>query len=567
MPFDDLRQWIAALDRAGELKRIHTEVDPILEVAEITDRVSKSVGSTTNRVGTGASPVRPTAAAQRGGSALLFQNIKGYPSSQLLINQFGSETRMKLALGVTSFDEFAERMRVFIDLKSPQGFLDKLKMLPLLAEAGKFFPRTVPTGPCKEVIERDGFSLTNFPILQCWPLDAGRFITLPCVITRDPKSGKRNVGMYRMQVYDGQTAGMHWQRQKVGAEHYREALRRAAQDDESSPGAARPGVSAPASLPRTESSGTARAEFARQAVDIMARSSGGSVLADADRPSGRMEVAVAIGTDPAVTFSAIVPAPPDIEEYLIAGFLRGAPVDLVKCESVDLEVPASSEIVLEGYVNLDELRNEGPFGDHTGFYSLEDLYPVFHLTCVTHRKDPIYATTIVGKPPQEDAYMGKAVERIFLPLMKLTIPELVDVNLPIEGVFHNLMIVSIKKSYPGQARKVMNAIWSLGQAMFTKCIIVVDEDVDVQDVADVTLKVLNNIDPERDIQFTLGPVDSLDHASRMPNYGSKMGIDATRKWASEGFSRPWPDQIVMDSKTKALVDSKWKALAKELGIE
>jgi 4-hydroxy-3-polyprenylbenzoate decarboxylase len=298
---------------------------------------------------------------------------------------------------------------------------------------------------------------------------------------------------------------------------------------------------------------------------MMARTSGGQVLSG--NPTGKMEVAVAIGTDPAVTFSAIVPAPPDVEEYLIAGFLRAAPVELVKCETVDLEVPASSEIVLEGYVNLDELRTEGPFGDHTGFYSLEDLYPVFHVQCVTHRKDPIYATTIVGKPPMEDAYMGKAVERVFLPLMRLTIPELIDINLPIEGVFHNLMIVSIRKSYPGQARKVMNAIWSLGQAMFTKVIIVVDEDVDVQDLADVTLKVLNHIDPERDIQFTLGPVDSLDHASRLANYGSKMGIDATRKWPTEGFTRPWPDEIVMDAKTKALVDGKWKALAKELGIE
>src|ERR1017187_5472571 len=272
-------------------------------------------------------------------------------------------------------------------------------------------------------------------------------------------------------------------------------------------------------------------------------------------------------TPPAVPFSAIVPAPPDVEEYLIAGFLRAAPVELVKCETVDLEVPASSEIVLEGYVNLDELRTEGPFGDHTGFYSLADLYPVFHLTCITHRKDPIYATTIVGKPPMEDAYMGKAVERVFLPLMRLTIPELIDINLPIEGVFHNLMIVSIRKSYPGQARKVMNAIWSLGQAMFTKVIIVVDEDVDVQNIPDVTLKVLNHIDPERDIQFPLGPIDSLDHASRLANYGSKMGIDATRKWPTEGFTRPWPDEIVMDAKTKALVDSKWKALAKELGID
>jgi 4-hydroxy-3-polyprenylbenzoate decarboxylase len=531
LPYDDLRQWIAALERAGELRRVQTEVDPILEIAEITDRVSK--GGLRPFAGEGT-----RATHSQDNPALLFQNVKGLPGAQVFINQFGSEARMKLAMGVRSLDEFADRIRMFMDVKSPQGFLDKLKMLPLLTEAAKFFPKTVATGPCKEVIKRDNFSLLDFPVLQCWPKDAGRFITLPCVTTRDPKSGKRNLGMYRMQIFDERTTGMHWQRQKIGAEHYREAMRRASAD-----------ASASAS------------------VDIMARSSGGSVLAEGDRPSGRMEVAVAIGTDPAVTFSAIVPAPPEVEEYLIAGFLRGAPVELVKCETIDLEVPATSEIVLEGYVNLDELRTEGPFGDHTGFYSLEDLYPVFHVTCVTHRKDPIYATTIVGKPPQEDAYMGKAVERIFLPLMKLTIPELVDINLPIEGVFHNLMIVSIRKSYPGQARKVMNAVWSLGQAMFTKCIVVVDEDVDVQDLADVTLKVFNHIDPERDIQFTLGPVDSLDHASRLPNFGSKMGIDATRKWASEGFTRPWPDEIVMDATTKAAVDAKCKALAKELGID
>jgi 4-hydroxy-3-polyprenylbenzoate decarboxylase len=538
LPFDDLRQWIAALDRAGELKRIKSEADPILEIAEITDRVSKSK------------------TGKPGGPALLFQNIKGYPNSQLLINQFGSESRMKLALGVDSFDEFADRIRVFMDLKSPQGFLDKLKMLPLLTEAGKFFPRTVPTGPCKEVIKRDNFSLLDFPILQCWPKDAGRFITLPCVVTRDPTSGKRNVGMYRLQVYDKSTLGAHWQRQKVAAEHYRQALRNAG--------------SKPADT-TTKEGAPPFAAFAKggnsAAVDLMARTNGGQVVSQKNHPKGRMEVAVAIGTDPAVTFSAIVPAPPDVEEYLIAGFLRAAPVELVKCETVDLEVPAASEIVLEGYVNLDELRTEGPFGDHTGFYSLADLYPVFHVQCITHRKDPIYATTIVGKPPMEDAYMGKAVERVFLPLMRLTIPELIDINLPIEGVFHNLMIVSIRKSYPGQARKVMNAIWSLGQAMFTKVIIVVDEDVDVQNLADVTLKVLNHIDPERDIQFTLGPIDSLDHASRLANYGSKMGIDATRKWPTEGFTRPWPDEIIMDAKTKALVDSKWKALAKELGID
>jgi 4-hydroxy-3-polyprenylbenzoate decarboxylase len=437
-------------------------------------------------------------------------------------------------------------------------------MLPMLAEMGKFFPKTVPTGPCKEVIKRDSFSLLDFPILQCWPKDAGRFITLPCVITRDPRTGKRNVGMYRMQVYDERTTGMHWQRQKVAAEHYRDAIRQAATtsraDSNTSTGA--PPAGGPP-YPRTLREGG----LATTAVDIMARSSGGSVLPEGDRPAGKMEVAVAIGTEPALTFCAIVPAPPEVEEFLIAGFLRQKPVELVKCETVDLEVPADAEIILEGYVNLDELRAEGPFGDHTGFYSLEDLYPVFHVTCITHRKDPIYATTIVGKPPMEDGWMGKAVERIFLPLMKLTIPELVDINLPLEGVFHNLMIVSIRKSYPGQARKVMNAIWSLGQAMFTKCILIVDEDVDVHNLGEVTLKVLNNIDPERDIQFTLGPIDSLDHASRLPNYGSKMGIDATRKWTTEGFTRPWPDEILMDSKTKTQVDAKWKSLAKDLGIE
>jgi 4-hydroxy-3-polyprenylbenzoate decarboxylase len=527
LAYDDLRDWIKALDRAGELTRIRTEADPILEVTEITDRVSKSRDHN----------------GRLGGKALLFENLMGYPGQKLLINQFGSANRMRMALVVDSLDEIAERIRGFLDVKSPQGFLDKVKMLPMLAEMGKFFPQVVPSGPCKQVIKRDKFSLLDLPILKCWPQDAGRFITLPCVITRDPKTGKRNVGMYRMQIYDERTTGMHWQRQKVAAEHYRERLRQGVLND-----------------------GVVGAR-ARAAVDIMARSSGGAMLASGDRPSGRMDVAVAIGTEPAVTFCAIVPAPPDVEEFIIAGFLRQKPVQLVKCETVDLEVPAESEIVLEGYVNLDELRTEGPFGDHTGFYSLEDEYPVLHVTCITHRKDPIYATTVVGKPPQEDAWMGKAVERIFLPLMRLTIPELVDVNLPIEGVFHNLMIVSIRKSYPGQARKVMNAIWSLGQAMFTKCIVVVDEDVNVQDIRDVTLKALNNIDPERDIQFTLGPVDSLDHAARLVNYGSKMGIDATRKWSTEGFTRPWPDEILMDRKTRAQVDSKWKALAKELGVD
>ena len=547
MAYTDLREWIAALERAGELKRIRAEVDPILEIAEITDRVSKGAAKKYGRPG---------------GPALLFENVKGANGVPVLINQFGSEKRMKMALEVDGLDEVAERIRQLLNMKSPEGFLEKLKMLPMLADMGKFFPRTVTTGPCKEVIRKKDFSLLDFPVLQCWPQDGGRFITLPCVITRDPRTGKRNIGMYRVQVYDATTAGMHWQRQKVAAEHYRDMLRMAGAPKGApflAPGAPPFASSAKGGSEKAEDN----VALSRRAVDIMARSASGSVLAQGEKPEGRLEVAVAIGTDPALTFSAIVPAPPEVEEFIIAGFLRQKPVELVKCETVDLEVPANAEIVLEGYVKLDELRTEGPFGDHTGFYSLADEYPVFHVTCVTHRKNPIYATTIVGKPPMEDAFMGKAVERIFLPLMKLTLPEIVDVNLPVEGVFHNLMIVSIRKSYAGHARKVMNGIWSLGQAMFTKCVVVVDEDVNVQDIGEVVLKVFNNIDPERDIQFTLGPVDSLDHASRLPNFGSKMGIDATRKWPAEGFTRPWPDEILMDDQTKAKVDQRWK----ELGIE
>jgi 4-hydroxy-3-polyprenylbenzoate decarboxylase len=458
-----------------------------------------------------------------------------------------------MALGVDSLDEIASRITGLLNLKAPEGFLDKLKMLPQLGELTSAFPKTVSAknAPCKEVIRRDNFDLNDFPILKCWPHDGGRFITLPCVVTRDPGrgggSGKRNIGMYRMQVYDGQTTGMHWQRQKVAAEHYREALRAAASSAaDTNPGTARV---------------AAMAESAGGAVSIPDGPIGGlPQVALGNLKGSRLEVAVAIGTDPATTFSAVVPAPPEVEEFLIAGFLRGKPVEIVKCETVDLEVPAHAEIVLEGYVELGELRTEGPFGDHTGFYTMTDEYPVFHLTGITHRKDPIYAATIVGKPPMEDAWMGKAVERIFLPAMKMQIPELVDINLPVEGVFHNLMLVSIRKSYPGQARKVMSAIWGLGQAMFTKCIVVVDEDCDVQNVGEVVLRVANNIDPERDIQFTLGPVDSLDHASRLPNYGSKMGIDATRKWKAEGFERPWPAMIEMDSTTKARVDALWAKL-------
>jgi 4-hydroxy-3-polyprenylbenzoate decarboxylase len=352
------------------------------------------------------------------------------------------------------------------------------------------------------VVRRTGFSLFDYPILQCWPQDGGRFITLPLVFSKNPDTGKRNCGVYRMQVFDERTTGMHWQTHKQGAEHYRRLLHE----------------------------GRAK----------------------------RMDVAVAVGADPATIFSAVLPLPPDIDEMLFAGFLRGKPVEMVKCETSDLEVPAEAEIVLEGYLELGELRREGPFGDHTGFYSLEDDYPVFHLTCITQRKKPIYSATIVGPPPMEDFYMGQAIERIFLPLMRLQLPEIRDISMPAEGVFHNLMLVAMRKSYPGHARKVMHAIWGMGQAMFTKCIVVVDEEVDVQNVREVAWKALNNIDPQRDIEFAMGPVDSLDHSSRLPNYGSKMGVDATRKWPQEGFARPWPEVIRMSPEVRARVDELWK---------
>ncbi len=543
MPYQDLREWIKAMDRAGELNRIHEEVDPILEMTEITDRASKA----------GKRGGKP------GGPALLFENVKGYPGARVLMNQFGSEDRMKLALNVDSLDEIAGRIRALLEQKSPEGLMDKLKLLPKLAEFGKFFPKMIPAkqAACKEVIKigkrGDTINVLEFPVLQCWPLDGGRYITLPCVVTRDPKTGKRNVGMYRVQVYDGQTTGMHWQRQKNAAEQLRDRLRAQVGD-----------VAAQVAHMARTAGGTvaAPAGISKAAAPVSIRGKGPAVpsVTSTRQLADRLEVAVAIGTDPATTFSAIVPAPPEVEEYIIAGFLRQKPLELVQCETVDLQVPAHAEIILEGYVKLDELRTEGPFGDHTGFYTMEDEYPVFHITAITHRKNPIYAATIVGKPPMEDAWMGKAVERIFLPLMKLTLPEIVDINLPAEGVFHNLMIVSIRKSYAGHARKVMNGIWALGQAMFTKCIVVVDEDCDVQDLGEVVLRTANNIDPERDIQFTLGPVDSLDHASRLPNFGSKMGIDATQKWAAEGFNRVWPAMIDMDGKTKARVDEIWKKL-------
>jgi len=478
MAYSDLRDFIAALEKKHELRRIPFEVDPYLEITEFADRAVKN-----------------------GGPALLFERPKG-SNIPVLINSFASARKMEIALEVDSVEEVARRISEYLEMRMPEGLLGKLKMLPKLAEMGAFFPKIVSNGASKEVIRREKFSLNEYPILHCWPQDGGRFITLPMVFSKNPDTGKRNCGCYRLQVYDERTTGMHWQTHKQGAEHYRRMLK--------------------------------------------------------EGKHKRMDVAVAIGSDPATMYSAILPLPPDLDEMMIAGFLRGKPVEMVKCETSDLEVPANSEIVLEGYVELGELRTEGPFGDHTGFYSLEDEYPVFHVTCITQRKHPIYATTIVGPPPMEDFYMGKAIERIFLPLMRLQLPEIRDISMPAEGIFHNLILVSIRKSYPLQARKVMHAIWGLGQAMFSKCIVVVDEDVDVQNASEVAWKALNNIDPERDIQFVMGPVDSLDHSSRMPNVGSKMGIDATKKWKEEGFTRPWPDVIRMPKDVKQRVDALWK---------
>lgn len=480
MAYLDIREFIAALESKGELRRVTAEVDPRLEIAELADRAVKS-----------------------GGPALLFEKPKG-SDIPVLINAYASISKMQIALEVDTLDEIAHRIEGYLDLGVPKGVAGKLKGLAKLAEVRNFLPRSVRSGECQRVVKRDGYSLHDYPVLTCWPGDGGPFITLPMVFSRNPITGKRNCGTYRMQVYDERTTGMHWQTHKQGAEHYRRL--------------------------RQEGRET------------------------------RMEVAVAIGADPATMYSGILPLPPDLDEMLFAGFVRKKPVEMVRCVTVDLEVPANAEIVLEGHVNLGEERTEGPFGDHTGYYSLEDEYPVFHVDCITQRKDPIYATTIVGPPPMEDFFMGKAIERMFLPLMRLQVPEIVDISMPAEGIFHNLMLVSIRKSYPAQARKVMNAIWGLGQAMFTKCIVVVDHDVDVQDYRETAWRALNNIDPERDVQFTLGPIDSLDHASRLPNFGSKMGIDATRKLPSEGFTRPWPEVIAMDESVKRRVDPIWDSL-------
>ncbi len=481
MIFNDLREFIDFLEEKKELVRIKAKVDPILEVTEITDRISK-----------------------KGGPAILFEKVKG-SQIPIVINLFGSYQRMSWAIGLNDFNEISQRFSGLLKTDLDMKLKQKIEALLDLYKLSKSKPKEVKKAPCQEIIKEKDFSLFDYPILKCWPGDGGRFITLPLVITKDPESGKQNMGMYRMQVFDEKTTGMHWHTHHDGAVNYRKAV----------------------------------------------------------KLGKRLDVAVALGGDPITIYSATAPLPYGIEEMFFAGFLRGKPVEIVKAKTVDLFVPARAEIILEGYVDIEEERMEGPFGDHTGYYSTAANYPVFHVTCITQRKDPIYPATVVGKPPMEDCYMGKATERMFLPFIKMQLPEIVDINLPIEGVFHNCALISIKKSYPMHARKVINAIWGLGQMMFTKFVVVFDEEVDVQNPSGVVWKAFNNVDPSRDIMVVEGPLDVLDHSSNRPIYGAKMGIDATKKWLEEGYQREWPNEIHMSEEIKKLVDKRWK----EYGFE
>ena len=480
MKFRDLGEFVKFLEGKGELVRISTPVSSELEITEIVDRVVK-----------------------QGGPALLFENVDG-SDFPVLVNIFGSEKRAAWALGVEDLNELGKNVEKLLGLAKgpPAGFIDKARTLMDLVKIAGFPPKHVRNAPSQEeVLLGSEADLNKLPILKCWPLDAGRFITLPLVITKDPISGVRNVGMYRMQVYDGQTAGMHWQTHKVGTHHERLAF---------------------------------------------------------EAGQGKLEVAVALGGDPATIWTGSAPLPPEIDEFVMAGFLRGEGIELTKAKTVDLDVPAQAEIILEGYVVPGETRLEGPFGDHTGYYSMQDLYPVFHLTAITRRRNPIYPTIVVGRPIQEDYYMGKATERLFLPIMRMVLPEIVDINMPPEGVFHNLVIVSIRKEYPGQARKVMYALWGLGLMMLAKAIVVVDSFVNVHDISEVTWRVTNNLDASQDIIFASGPVDDLDHAAPLPKFGSKVGLDATAKGPMEGRTREWPADIIMSDDIKALVDTKWE---------
>ncbi len=484
MAYKDLSEFVSVLENAGELKRVTTSVSRDLEITEITDRISKGPADENK--------------------ALLFENVDGF-EMPLLINAFGNEKRMALALGVNNLDELRQNLSKLIDLKLPDGFGASIGRAADLLGAFRAVglkPTKVRIGLCQEVIHKDNATLEMLPALTCWPQDGGRYITLMQVITRDPVSNQRNVGMYRVQIFDDKTAAMHWQRHKGGSEHERIA---------------------------TELGG------------------------------GNIPAAIVLGGDPAQMWCASAPLPPGIDEYLLAGWLRGKPVGFVDCVSQPLEVPADAEIVIEGYVDPNDQRLEGPFGDHTGFYTPADTFPAFHVTAITHRQEPLYPTTIVGKPPMEDYWMGKATERLFLPLMKLFLGEIVDVNMPAEGIFHNLIIISIKKRFPGHPFKVCYGIWGLGLMALTKAIVIVDQNVDVHDLSEVAWQVLGNVDWRRDTTLVDGPVDQLDHAALRDSFGGKIGVDATKKNAEDGHDRGWPEEIRMSEEIRTLVDQKWQS--------
>ena len=482
MSFTELRDFVAHLEKSGRLRRVTVPVSRDLEIAEIADRVSKG--------------------APAANVALLFERVEG-AAMPVLINAFGSADRMAAALGVGRLDELGERVAKLLDVRMPGTFAERLARLGTLIDLVKAGPRRVSQAPCQEVVETARPSLAELPVLRCWPGDGGRYITLPAVFTRDPRTGTRNVGMYRLQVFDDTTLGMHWQIHKGGAEHERVARE--------TPGAGE-----------------------------------------------RMPVAIALGGDPALIYAASAPLPPGVDEVVFAGWLRGRGVELVRGVTQDLEVPAQAEIVLEGWVDPRERRLEGPFGDHTGYYSLAREYPVFHLTALTRRARAIYPTTLVGRPPQEDYWLGKATERLFLPVIRMMLPEVVDVNMPAEGVFHNLVIVAIRKRYPGHARKVMAALWGLGLMMLAKTIVVVSEHVNVHDLREVAWRATGNIDPRRDLVLFEGPADDLDHAALRHRYGGKLGVDATEKGPLDDVAQPWPDEIVMSDEIRARVTRRWK---------
>src|SRR5438093_5370077 len=471
-PPSDLRAWMALLEREGELVRVSAEVDPHLEITEIVDRTVK-----------------------HGGPALLFEHPKG-SDHLLLINQFGTEKRMCLAFGARSLDAVGERVGSVLEMQPPQGLVEKVKGLAKLKPIADSMPKTVRSGPCQEVVlQGDDVDLACLPVQTCWPGDAAPFITLPAVITKDPRDQTPNVGMYRMQGVDARSTYMHWQIHKDGR------------------------------------------------MDYLAT-------------DGRLDVAVALGLDPVTTYAASAPLPKHVDELMLAGFLRGDPVELVHCITNDLQVPAHAEIVLEGYVETGDEGIEGPFGDHTGYYSPPEPFPIFHLTALTMRRDAIYPSIVVGKPPAEDAWLGKATERIFLPAIRMSVPEIVDYDLPVAGAFHNCVIVSVRKRFPGHAQKVMHAIWGLGLLSLTKAVVVVDEHVDVHDYEEVFFRVTANVDPGRDVLLTEGPLDHLDHAPTRQFYGGKMGIDATHKGPAEG-TRTWPEEIAMSDDVRVLVTRRW----------